>query len=189
MKLIVGLGNPGKKYAYTRHNAGFLLLDKISKSECLLPFREDKNFLSEITEQGPTSNRIIYAKPLTFMNLSGQAVAKIAAYYHIKSKDMLIINDDVDLNFGTLRLRSNGSSGGHHGLDSIIEHIKSDDFWRLKIGVNNENINSKLSTDKLVLQKFGAAEVKKLPKVLDEAEKIVLEWAEGKGEEKSKSIE
>lgn len=137
MKLIVGLGNPGKEYEKTRHNSGFLAVDELAK---LLNTKiETKDFealISKINYQGET---VILMKPQTYMNESGRAIVKAVNYYHLDiTQDLLILYDDLDLPFGRLRLRENGSSGGHNGIKSIINCLNSQDFRRIRIGIKKE---------------------------------------------------
>lgn len=147
MRLIIGLGNPGKKYAQTRHNLGFMVLDALGTA-----IAKKDNFL--------------LVKPQTYMNLSGQAVAKIARYYKIKPEEILIIHDDKDLPFGKIRIRHKGSAGGHLGVQSVIDALKTDKFSRLKIGIGKPDIKN---TEKFVLQKFSSEERKKLPEIINQA--------------------
>ena len=148
MKLIVGLGNPGNEYINTRHNIGFYYLDLyVSKYNSI--FKEKFNGLySKIKIDGED---VIFLKPLTYMNLSGEAVIKFVNYYKIKSEDILIIHDDLDLDIGRIKLKENGSSGGHNGIKSIIENLHTEDFKRLKIGISK---NKLYDTKDYVLGKF-----------------------------------
>ena len=130
MKLIAGLGNIGEKYLFTRHNAGFMVVDKIAFDNGI-EFREEKKLKCFIAKMG--DNLLI--KPTTFMNLSGEAVRAVMDYYKIDIKDLLIIYDDISLDLGTIRFRSNGSDGGHNGIKSIIKHTGTKEFDRLKIGM------------------------------------------------------
>jgi len=176
MKLIIGLGNPGEKYAKTRHNAGFMALDRIINDEKYTPFRLEGNFNTEISQTGGIGeNRIIFAKPQTFMNNSGEAVKKILDYYHIGTDDLLVIYDDIDLIFGEIRTRSEGSFGGHKGVESIIKYIKTDRFARIKIGIKNDK-SGLIPTDKFVLEKFSKKEEEKLAQILDKTGELVLKW-------------
>ena len=137
MYLIIGLGNPGKEYEKTRHNIGFYYLDK---------FAEENNF--SITKQkfnslyGETfinNEKHIFVKPQTYMNLSGEAVKKFVDFYNIPSKKILIIHDDLDLQIGTLRLKTNSSSGGHNGLKNIELHLNTREFVKLKVGISKND--------------------------------------------------
>lgn len=138
MKLIVGLGNPGKEYEYTFHNMGFLALDtladkmgkSIKKAECqALTCTFSRN-----------NEKIIFAKPLTYMNLSGQAVKSLMAKYGVKAEDLLVIYDDIDLDRFTVRARAFGSAGTHNGMKSIVQCLGTDRFKRIRIGIGRENV-------------------------------------------------
>ncbi|MEO0416265.1 MAG: aminoacyl-tRNA hydrolase, partial [Verrucomicrobiota bacterium] len=129
-RLIVGLGNPGDEYAGTRHNVGFDLLDQIASSNST-KWQREKKFKSKACE----IDGVIYAKPLTFMNLSGIAVARICRARNINRDQVLIVYDDVDTQLGQIKFKAKGSAGGHNGIKSIIEHLGSNEFARLKIGI------------------------------------------------------
>ncbi len=133
MFLLVGLGNPGIKYAHTRHNAGFLVVDELA-SRCSTRLKEAK-FESCYARTILAGTSLILAKPLTFMNRSGLAVAGLLRYYKIDLENLLIIYDDLDLPPGKIRLRPAGGSGGHRGMSSIIYHLGSDQFPRLRLGI------------------------------------------------------
>ena len=155
MKLIVGLGNPGKKYGKTRHNVGFRVIDNLKQ-------RITNN------EQRTT----ILLKPQTYMNLSGKEVTEKARYYKIKPQDIVVIYDDLDLPTGEIRVREKGSSAGHKGVQSIIEALKTEEFRRVRIGIGRpENI----SPEKYVLENFLPQEEKIMIKAIDEAAEKVIE--------------
>jgi PTH1 family peptidyl-tRNA hydrolase len=141
MKLIVGLGNPGKKYENTRHNVGFLAMDKIViklkvKSYKVEDFKYEKKFDAEVVKFKLKDEDIILAKPQTFMNLSGNAVKKIVDFYKLNpSKDLIVVYDDIDISLGKIRIRQEGSSAGHNGLQSIIDELGTDSFMRVRIGI------------------------------------------------------
>lgn len=148
MKLVVGLGNVGKEYKNTRHNLGFSILDeylgKVNwkiKMEAYIYKDEEKD--------------VLFVKPMTYMNLSGLAVAKIVKYYKIAIKDILVIVDDLDLPVGSYKVKKNSSSGGHNGIKSIINELNTEEFGRLKIGIGK---NPSIPTDKYVLGKFTKIE-------------------------------
>ena len=136
MKIIVGLGNPGEKYENTRHNLGFLaldaLLEKYERVEKTF-WSEDRKFKAQIKKV----NSMILVKPTTFMNNSGESVSKVLNYFKIKPEDMVLIQDDLDLPFGKIRVRFGGGSGGHHGVESVINTIGSDKFLRIRLGIGN----------------------------------------------------
>ena len=142
MKLIVGLGNPGDEYKNTRHNIGWIFIDALANDLGITI--EKKKFNGLYAETNINGEKVILLKPLSYMNLSGEVVSKYLSYFKIKVEDMLVINDDLDLEFGKIRLRENGSSGGHNGLKNIALNIKSEDFKRVKFGIsNNKNIDTK----------------------------------------------
>ena len=133
--LIIGLGNPGKDYERTRHNAGFMAIDLFAKSKGL-SWKHEPTLRSTIAEGNIDGNKIILMKPTTYMNASGEAVRLVMDRFHANAKSMIVLSDDVALALGSLRVRAKGGAGGHNGLKSIITHIGSQTFWRMKIGVN-----------------------------------------------------
>ncbi len=161
MKLITGLGNIGEKYCFTRHNAGFMVIDKWAMDNNV-SFKEDKKLKCLIAKMGEN----ILIKPTTFMNLSGEAVRAVMDYYKIDVKDLLIIYDDIALDLGTIRFRSNGSDGGHNGIKSIIKHIGTKEFDRLKIGIGPQ---PNIPSENYVLQNFPKDQLPELKSVLNKA--------------------
>lgn len=154
MKLIVGLGNPGKEYKNTRHNVGFMIIDNyLGKVEWKIK-HESNVFQKEINNE-----QVLFVKPLTYMNLSGLAVQKLVKYHKIDIKDILIIHDDLDLEIGKYKLKRNSSSGGHNGIKSIITELQTEEFARLKVGISK---NNQIPTDKYVLGKFSTNELSKI---------------------------
>lgn len=164
MKLIVGLGNPGKEYEKTRHNIGFRVLNKIIKNKNK-KWKKNKKADALIYEEG----NYVYAKPLTYMNLSGQAINKLTTQYNIHHpEDVLIIYDDKDLEFNKIRYKQKGSAGGHKGALSTIEYLDTEEVPRLKIGI--APVNQKIQdTSEFVLSKFTSEEEQKLPEIIDKA--------------------
>ena len=134
MKLIVGLGNPGRRYQYTRHNLGFMFVDEIARA-FNLKFSKDRNLKSLITSFHLADERIIIIKPQTYMNLSGNAVRIVADYYRIDYEDIIVVYDDLDLPEGKIRIRKSGTSGGHKGMANIIEMLRTDSIKRIRIGI------------------------------------------------------
>jgi PTH1 family peptidyl-tRNA hydrolase len=134
MKLVVGLGNPGKKYDGTRHNVGFVVVDLLAKSPSVGSFQE--RFDADMAEWREDADKILLMKPLTFMNLSGQAVRQVIDFYQIEHKDLLVICDDMALPLGKLRFRARGTHGGHNGLRDIQQHLGTTEYSRLRIGVD-----------------------------------------------------
>ena len=167
MKIIVGLGNPGEKYNNTRHNAGFMTLDAIAESQNL-SWDENKKFKAQIIKDGGT----IYVKPLTFMNNSGEAVSAVMSYYDLlpkklgilKKKDadlsevLTVVHDDVDIELGKLKQGSGSGSAGHRGINSIIKHLKTKNFNRIRVGIKSD-LKEKMGTEKFVLGRFGKDEM------------------------------
>lgn len=163
MKLITGLGNIGDKYCMTRHNAGFMVLDRWSLIESY-SFKLESKLKAYIAKIKIGNEDILLAKPTTFMNLSGEAVRAVMDYYKINIKDLLIIYDDIALDLGRIRYRANGSDGGHNGIKSIIKHIGTKDFARLKIGIGPQ---PNIPSENYVLQNFPKDQLDTLKEVLD----------------------
>ncbi|MFH1889989.1 MAG: aminoacyl-tRNA hydrolase [Candidatus Kuenenbacteria bacterium] len=177
MYLIVGLGNPGKKYEKTRHNAGFMAIDFLAEKFGFEDFKTKNKFKAEVAEGKSGNEKIIMAKPQTYMNNSGDAVQLLQSFYGIKSENIVVIYDELDLPLGKIRVRDEGSSAGHKGVESIIIKIGTDKFNRIRIGIKNENAE-KMPADKFVLSKFGLVEKFKLKNNIldnatDEVEKIL----------------
>lgn len=177
MKLIVGLGNPGKEYDGTRHNFGFSVLDKLAVKHDGT-FALNKKFHAEICELFLDGEKLILAKPQTFMNKSGEAVREIVSFYNISNDRIWIIYDDIDLDLGSIRIRKNGSSAGHKGVQSIIDNIGTEDFVRFRLGIKSKECDF-LSTEEVVLQRFSKEEeplvAEATKKALDEIEKALKE--------------
>jgi PTH1 family peptidyl-tRNA hydrolase len=172
MKLIVGLGNPGEKFEKTRHNLGFRVIDELHQNLEFSSWNLAKKFNTLISENMLKGKKIILAKPQTFMNSSGQVVKALVDYYKIKSPDILIIHDDIDLPLGEIRLQKSRGSAGHKGVQSIIDALGTKDFARLRIGIR-PNLDQKTETEKFVLEKFTNEEEKIIQQTLKKAtEKI-----------------
>lgn len=165
MKLITGLGNIGEKYCFTRHNAGFMVLDKWALDNNA-SFKEDKKLKCFITKLGEN----ILIKPTTFMNLSGEAVRAVMDYYKIDVKDILIVYDDIALDLGRIRFRANGSDGGHNGIKSIIKHVGTKEFDRLKIGIGPQ---PNIPSENYVLQNFPKDKLPELKEVIKRADEAI----------------
>lgn len=158
MKLIIGLGNPGRKYVNTRHNAGFRVLDQLAKS-LGIPFSDEPKFKGQLLEfRHVHAGRVLLLKPQTFMNLSGESVVAVSQFYKIEAADFLAVYDDLDLPLGRLRLVAKGSAGGHNGLKSLIEKLGLQDFPRLKLGIGRPKIPQQPVVD-YVLQDFSKEEI------------------------------
>lgn len=167
--LIVGLGNPGKKYTATRHNAGFLAVEHLADS-WEADWKENKLAHAKIAEANVDGQKVILAKPQTFMNLSGEAVASLRGKYKVEPKNIWVIYDEAAIEPNQLRVRIGGSAGGHNGLKSIIEHI-GPDFTRFRIGIGSPAENTPL--EDYVLQKFSKEELLLIRQKLDIIEAIV----------------
>lgn len=165
MKLIVGLGNIGAKYTFTRHNIGFMLADSIALNNGL-SFRENSRLKCLVTSLRNGVDDYLIIKPTTFMNLSGEAVRAVVDYYKIPTSDVLIIYDDLSLELGKIRFRANGSDGGHNGIKSVIQHLGTKDVARLKIGIGPQ---PNLPSEVFVLQNFSKEELENLKPVLSKA--------------------
>jgi len=159
-RLIVGLGNPGRDYAATRHNVGFMVLDRIA-ADASVPFGTEKRWKAQIAKDAPR----FLLKPQTFMNDSGLAVGKVAGFYKIEPEEVLVIYDDLDLPLGRMRIREGGSAGGHNGMRSIIAHLGTDQFPRLRLGIGRRGEGAIGH----VLGKFGEEERSELEKCLKNA--------------------
>lgn len=165
--LIVGLGNPGTTYARTRHNAGFMLVELLGRRWQLSWSNSSK--CSARMARGNFSGRpVVLGQPLTFMNLSGEAVRKLVDYFHVPLERMMIVADDADLPLGTLRLRAQGGSGGHHGLESVEQHLSTRAYARLRLGVGRTIDGRREITDH-VLGRFSEEETKVWNQVLERA--------------------
>ena len=133
MKIIAGLGNPGAEYAQTKHNVGFMLLDALAERLNAPAWKED--FFSALTEVRIGGEKVFLVKPLTYMNNSGEALGPMLSYYKMDADDLVVVHDDMDIPVGTVRIRKKGSSGGHNGIKSILAHVGSEDFARVRIGI------------------------------------------------------
>lgn len=162
MKLIIGLGNPGKQYEHTRHNAGFLALDEFKKQNNFPDFKEEKKFFAEISSGEINGQKILLAKPVTFMNESGRSVNKLMDYYKISPENLIVIHDDKDLPLGEIKAQIGRGDAGHNGVKSIFQMINSRDFLRIRIGIASENEKKMSDTANFVISKFGLLEKRKL---------------------------
>jgi PTH1 family peptidyl-tRNA hydrolase len=184
MKLIIGLGNPGDTYKDTRHNIGFMVLDKLARElgQEAITWQYEKKFQSETARAGD----IMLVKPVTYMNRSGDAVNAVRTYHKLEPQDIWVIHDDIDLPLGKIRIRERGASGGHNGVDSIIRCIGSDSFIRFRLGIGRGKESTGPNTDRnlrhrsvitYVLSRFReneAGSMKKLVKYGTEAVRIAL---------------
>ena len=168
MKLIVGLGNIGKAYENTRHNVGFIALDAILKDLGLKI--DSNNFDGDYTVASINDQKVMFVKPTTLMNLSGNCVGQIAKFYKISPEDIIIIHDDMDLQPGQFKVKTKGSSGGHNGLKSIITCLGTEDFIRFKIGIGHPQKQTVINH---VLSRFTPEEQKKLEKPITKCKEFV----------------
>ncbi len=189
-KLLVGLGNPGKKYERTRHNVGFEVIDSLAQ-RFSVKLSENKRFQAHAGETRLTSgDRLVLLKPTTYMNLSGQSVRAVLDWYKLSPSEVLVIYDDMDLPIGKLRLRLSGSAGGHNGMKSIISHLGTQTFPRLRLGIsrsNNGNPQASRAVVGHVLGKFAPDERKVIDAAVDLAADAV-EFSLRKGVERTMSL-
>lgn len=174
MKLIVGLGNPGKNYELTRHNTGFRAVDILAGPN---EWKTAKRFKSLILDAALEGVKVLLAKPQTFMNRSGEAVRRLRDFYKIANEDILLVYDDLDLLLGETRLRAGGSDGGHNGLASALAALGTDQIARLKIGIaENKAGKQDIPAEDYVLEPFTAAGEAKLKLVLIKTPDIIARW-------------
>jgi PTH1 family peptidyl-tRNA hydrolase len=176
--LIVGLGNPGKEYDLTRHNVGFFVVDEfVAKTDEMENWINKKDLKCQMSGGRIGDKRIIAMKPATFMNLSGEAVQAVADFYKIHPDNIVVIHDELDIDFGQIRLRKGGSSAGHNGVKSVTKHITAD-YGRIRIGIGPKTPEQTSSED-FVLQKFSEAEQGQLPNLSKEVLAILSEYIYG----------
>lgn len=171
MKLIVGLGNPGKEYEKTRHNMGFMVIEKFAIDRNLT-FNKEK-FGGIYTEFMYNNEKIILLKPMKYINLSGEVVSSYVSYFKIKISDILIINDDLDMPLGKIKLKVNSSSGGHNGLKNIEQHLGTKEYKRLKLGISN---NKDIDTKDYVLSKFSKSDNELLNSVISKSCDVINDY-------------
>jgi PTH1 family peptidyl-tRNA hydrolase len=176
--LLVGLGNPGKKYELTRHNAGFMCVDEfVGKSEEMAKWIEKKDLKCLLSTGQMGENRVIVIKPTTYMNLSGEAVQAAMNFYKIPADKVAVIHDELDIDFGQIRIRRGGSSAGHNGIKSVTKHI-GEDYNRIRIGVGPKQPAS-IESEDFVLQKFSGEQQEQLPNMKREVLAILNEYLYG----------
>lgn len=169
MKLVVGLGNIGDKYCFTRHNAGFMVVDKFGYDNNV-SFKEEKKLKCSFARFIADGEEYMLIKPATYMNLSGEAIQLVMNYYKISLEDILIIYDDLSLDVGKMRFRANGSDGGHNGIKSIIKSLGTKDFARLKIGIGPQ---PPIPSEAFVLQNFTPEQLELLKPVIKNATEAI----------------
>lgn len=172
MKMIVGLGNPGREYAFTRHNIGFEVIDALSDFY-KIPVTKSK-FQGIFGKGVIDGEEVLLLKPLTYMNLSGEAVIALLHYFKIDPEDLLVIYDDLDLPTGKIRLRMKGSAGGHNGMKSILYHVQTEQFKRLRIGIGRPN--GRQPVVDYVLQKFSKEQQPEVQEAIDHAIQACKTW-------------
>jgi len=192
MKLIVGLGNPGEKYVKTRHNLGFMVVEKFLKdfeSVKNTAWENSSKFKSDIVQiewqpKHGSLEKVILIKPKTYMNNSGMAVKIIADFYKISADNVWVMHDDIDLPLGAMKIRFGGASAGHHGVESMIEHLGTDKFWRFRMGTGLRNQKSNIKDQKLrnvedfVLSDFSGSEKGKLKALIKRGVEAIEESLE-----------
>ena len=179
--LLVGLGNPGDEYELTRHNAGFLALDAFVEANAEMePWISKKSLKSEISTGRIGETRVIAIKPTTFMNLSGEAVQAVASFYKIPLDTILVMHDELDVDFGNIRLRQGGSSAGHNGIKSVTQHI-GEGFGRVRIGIGPKK-PARMPSESFVLQDFSDQEQEQLPNMTREVNAVLSEYIFGNQE-------
>ncbi|MEE2947218.1 MAG: aminoacyl-tRNA hydrolase [Verrucomicrobiota bacterium] len=171
--LIAGLGNPGKGYATTRHNVGFMVLDHMAK-RLGMAWELSKKFTADLAKGRKDGNKILLCKPQGYMNLSGRSVVPLTQFYQIPHERIMVVVDDIDLSLGTVRMRPGGGTGGHRGLDSIQKLLGNNDFARLRLGVGRPGLNRDLSD--FVLGKFAESETELLKQMLETATDQLAYW-------------
>jgi PTH1 family peptidyl-tRNA hydrolase len=177
-RLIVGLGNPGDEYHLTRHNAGYACLDAfVAQNDEMAPWMLKKDLKCLLSTGRIGDTQIFAIKPTTFMNLSGNAVQAIASFYKLDPAHTVVIHDELDIDFGQIRLRVGGASAGHNGLKSIIQHL-GEDFGRIRIGIGPKN-PAQIDSADYVLQKFSEKEQAQLPNLYREVNAILSEYVYG----------
>lgn len=167
MKIIIGLGNPGLEYERTRHNVGFLCLEYLRHKYDFPDWKKEKKFKAEISDGVYLGEKIILCRPLTFMNLSGEAVIALKNFYKCSDEDILIIYDEVDLPFGKVRMKPEGSAGGQNGMKSVINMLGSNQVPRIRIGIEVRADDSKIPTRDFVLSVFFDTELKQLKEIFE----------------------
>ncbi len=165
IQLIVGLGNVGKQYEKTRHNIGFMTVDKYREENDFPDWQDKPKFKALVSEDFVGGKKVILAKPTTLMNLSGESVRALKDFYKLKNSDIVVLHDELDLPFGEIKKKNGGGSAGHNGLKSLIKHI-GEDFNRIRIGIKNDQLDN-IDAAAFVLAKFSKNESEKLVEIID----------------------
>lgn len=175
MKLIIGLGNPGSQYENTRHNIGFMVIDSFAE-KYNASFSLETKFKGMISNVIINGEKAILLKPMTYMNLSGESIIKVMQFYKIDPSDILVISDDLDSRLGRVRIRDKGSAGGHNGLKSLVNHIKTEEYKRIKVGIDRSDV---IPVVDWVLKKFNADELEAIAPAIDKASIAIEEFIKG----------
>ena len=175
MKLIIGLGNPGTQYENTRHNVGFIAIDRFA-SKNNVEFKLETKFKGMIGTLNRNGEKTLLLKPMTYMNLSGESVIAVMNFYKIDVKDIIVISDDLDSPLGRLRLRDHGSSGGHNGHKNIVNHIHTEEYKRIKIGIGRDEV---IPVVDWVLKKLNEEELAILNQAADKASNALDDFVNG----------
>jgi PTH1 family peptidyl-tRNA hydrolase len=175
--LIIGLGNPGEEYERTRHNAGFICIDEFAAKNNFEAWTNKKDLKCHLAQANLGDARIILCKPQTFMNLSGEAVQAVQHFYKLTNEQTIVVHDELDINFGQVRMRIGGSPAGNNGIKSISQHI-GENYGRVRIGIGPKK-PEQVDTANFVLQNFSKAEQEKLPALTREVSAILSEYAYG----------
>ena len=176
MKLIFGLGNPGEKYEFTRHNAGFLALEELRRELTFPEFKFEKKWSAEISEGKYEGDKIVLVKPQTFMNKSGETVRKVMDFYKLSPEDITILHDDLDIALGKIKLVTDSSSAGHNGVQNIIDLLGTQQFKRFRIGIGEKTVElpqCRIGAHDFVLGKFTEEEIEQLKKSFSEISKDI----------------
>lgn len=176
MKLIIGLGNPGKEYVHTRHNAGFLFVDFLRQALQFESFVLDKKMSAEISTGSVDGEKILLVKPTTFMNNSGTPVQSLLQFYKLSPADIIVIHDDLDITIGTYKQTHSSRSAGHNGVSDIIEKLGTQDFFRIRLGIDRPAVEEGAcpSIHQYVLHNFSPENLKKIEEVFPEIKKVIL---------------
>jgi len=185
IKLIVGLGNPGKDYQAHRHNAGFWFVEALAH-QLGASFNKQSKFFGETSEALLANTKVRFLKPQTFMNCSGQAIQSLANYFNIEAEEILVVHDELDLNPGTTKLKKGGGHGGHNGLRDTIKALNSKEFYRLRIGVGHPG--NKNEVVNFVLNQPSTKELTLIEDSMSDAISVISQIVEGKFEEAMKQL-
>ena len=177
MKIILGLGNPDEKYTSTRHNFGFRVVEAFAQAYDFPKFKLEKKFKAEISEGKLNNEKVLLVKPQTFMNLSGESAAALLSFYKPHIENFLVIYDDADIPFGEIRIREGGSSAGHNGVKSLIQHFGTENFGRIRLGIANSMLDV-MPTEEFVLAKFAPDEEKALAQIIEKSVAAIADFLE-----------